>query len=309
MDYNTFMNLKTAEIAQIVRENGPKVCVFPINGTRRWFRLEYPDVSPEDFMSTYLEAMVQVHLRLCRLFFEHGLDTLIAPMISSIILERGPEYLQVLPKGFAYLINHPDFKTLCQELEIRVRLYGDYRGILAGTPHEHLISFLQDIDQTATKQTESFSRHRLFLGLFGDDSMNTIANLTVRYYQEHGRVPDERTLVELYYGEYIPPSDLFITFGKIATYDRPLLASGGEDLYFTVEPSPYFTLTQLRRIFYDHLFVRQLGKKDHSQKQAKNWEFMREFYQANSGNILGLGKRMEQDDTWYPLSQVNWPDA
>jgi len=38
---DSFLNLPKPEIAKLVRESGNQVCVFPINGTRRWFALEH----------------------------------------------------------------------------------------------------------------------------------------------------------------------------------------------------------------------------------------------------------------------------
>ena len=41
MDRDNFLALPAGEVAKIVRGSGSKVCVFPFNGTRRWFLLEY----------------------------------------------------------------------------------------------------------------------------------------------------------------------------------------------------------------------------------------------------------------------------
>jgi tuberculosinol/isotuberculosinol synthase len=307
MEYETFMNLPTAEIAQIVEAQGPHVCVFPINGTRRWFMLEHADIPSGESLPAYLEAMVQSHMRIYRLFFEHGLTTLLSPMIGSVILKRGPNYIQAVPRGFARLINHPDFERLCREFEVRARFYGDYQGGLSGTPYQHLAPFLHGIEQEIIKQTEAYGRHRLYFGLFADDPTGTIANLSVQYYQEHGRIPDKRTLNELYYGEYVPPVDLFIGFDEFAVFDMPLIATGTESLYFTVAPSLYFTAHQLRRILYDHLFARQQGNNDYGQMGPEDWDFMKTFYRANLGNVIGIGKKVKPDGIWYPLPQVSWP--
>ena len=48
MDIETFQSMPTTEVANLVREAGPKVCVFPINGTRRWFVLEHPEQAEGD---------------------------------------------------------------------------------------------------------------------------------------------------------------------------------------------------------------------------------------------------------------------
>ena len=41
LDREKFINLPVDEVAKIVRGDRPKTCVFPFNGTRRWFLLEY----------------------------------------------------------------------------------------------------------------------------------------------------------------------------------------------------------------------------------------------------------------------------
>ena len=40
MELESFLQLPLEEAARLVRADGPKVAVFPINGTRRWFMLE-----------------------------------------------------------------------------------------------------------------------------------------------------------------------------------------------------------------------------------------------------------------------------
>ena len=50
MDFDAFLDLPKSEMSKIIRENGLKVCVFPINGTRRWLMIEYPNQTKEDFI-------------------------------------------------------------------------------------------------------------------------------------------------------------------------------------------------------------------------------------------------------------------
>ena len=40
LSLNEFLGLPTEEVARLVHAAGSKVCVFPINGTRRWYLLE-----------------------------------------------------------------------------------------------------------------------------------------------------------------------------------------------------------------------------------------------------------------------------
>src|SRR5574341_2181152 len=48
IELNSFLQLPVDEVEQRARASGPEVCVFPINGTRRWFMLEYGHLSPQE---------------------------------------------------------------------------------------------------------------------------------------------------------------------------------------------------------------------------------------------------------------------
>ena len=64
MDIQTFQQLPIGEVARLVHGTGSKVCVFPINGTRRWFTLEYPEQASRNFVDAYLKIGGQRHLEL-----------------------------------------------------------------------------------------------------------------------------------------------------------------------------------------------------------------------------------------------------
>jgi tuberculosinol/isotuberculosinol synthase len=303
MDLETFQSLSTAEVARLVRAAGPKVCVFPTNGSRRWFMLQHLPQRKEGFALAYLDTVIQRHIELYGLLFDHGLDTLLTPLFGPDLLERGGDYVQMAVEGLARLAIHPDFIDFYREYGVRVRFYGDYRKFFGRAPYAHLPVLFDQI----TAQTMPHSRHRLFVGLFAHDATETIAELAVRYHAEHRRVPDKRTLVELYYGEYVAPVDLFIGFDKFCAFDMPLVATGNEDLYFTVSPSLYLTTRQLRDILYDHLYARRGEEPDYSTMTSDDWIWMKSFYRANQEKTLGVGAKQKRGGYWYPLPQVELP--
>ena len=76
----------------------------------------------------------------------------------------------------------------------------------------------------------------------GGTSFETIAEVSLRLHRENGCLPTKQQIVEAYYGEYVEPVDLFIGFAdRPAVFDMPLIATGSEDIYFTVSPSPGWT--------------------------------------------------------------------
>jgi tuberculosinol/isotuberculosinol synthase len=306
MDFETFLNLSTDEVARIVHAEGPKVCVFPINGTRRWFMLEYPDLARENFVETYLDISGQRHIELYKLFFDHGIDTLVTPIFGPDLLERGEEYRSLLEQGLFWFAQDREFLAFYDAYDVRVRIYGDVQRYLENTPYE---SALDAYDGVA-RRTASHDRYRLFFGVCAHDATETVAAFSADFYQKNGNLPKKREIVAAYYGEYVPPVDLFIGFAdRPAVFDMPLIATGSEDLYFTVAPSPYLNACTLRAILYDHMYARRVDDADYEALSPRGWQALGEFYTQNRHHALGLGRRHESKSFWYPLPQVELSPA
>ena len=303
MDLETFLDLSTEEVACLVREAGPKVSVFPINGTRRWLILEHPEAVAENFVEAYLNIAGRRHVELYQLFFDHGVDTLLTPVFGPDILARGEGYSDLIRDGLSWFARGPDFLDFYDAYDVRVRVYGDYRRYLEPTPYAEVIDDFEAVEQ----RTASHSRCRLFFGVCAHDATETIAEIGVRFHQVHIRLPTRREIVEAYYGEYVASVDFFIGFDKFAAFDMPLVATGNEDLYFTVAPSPYLHARQLRTILFDHIYARPKGENTYTEMTEVGWAAMRDFYHANVGNTSGIGIRHKMG-IWYPLPQVQLLD-
>ncbi len=303
MDAETFQGLATARVAELVRAAGPKVCVLPINGTRRWFALEHPEPVEGDAVAAYLRLSGQRHVELYRLFFDHGVDTLLTPVFGADLIGRGAAYQSIAIRGLLWFAQNDEFLAFYDEYDVRVRVYGDGRRYFQGTPYEVV---LEAFDELA-RRTAGHRRQRLFFGVCANDATENVAEIAVRFYQEHGRTPDRREIVEAYYGEYVEPVDLFIGFERPSAFDMPLLATGSEDLYFTVSPSPYIDPFTLRAILYDHLYVRRVEEAAYDDLTARDWRVLRELYALNRRSVLGLGRQYANGHFWYPLPQVVLP--
>lgn len=302
IDLDTFLKLPTEEVASLVRAAGPQVCVFPINGTRRWFMLEHGTEIKGDPIQAYMNITGKKHIDLYQLCFEHGLDTLLTPIFGSELLARGDEYIQkVGGEGLARLATHPDFLSFYEKYKVRVRFYGDYRKQLAQTP----FAYLSDLFDQITQETVHNNRYRLFYGVFANDATETIAELSVHHFQLTGSIPSRKELVEQYYGEYVEPATLFIGFDKFTVFDYPLLGLGEENVYFTVAPSLYLSETPLRYILYDHLFERKIAEKNYVDMSIHEKNFMKRYYEANIKSVQGIGKSAVS--LWYPIPTVKWP--
>ena len=295
MELETFLQLPLDEVARAVRASGSKVCVFPINGTRRWFTLEYGHQKWDDPLKAYMDLAGQNHIGLYRLFFDHGIDTLLTPAFGPDLLLRGDDYVRRIGAGgLARLAEHPDFQRFYDEYDVRVHFYGDHRRFLRGTE----FGYLSDVFEAAAERTRQHRRFRLFFGVFANDATQSVAEFSAQYFHARGRVPEKRELIEMYYGEYVEPVDLFIGFDRFSAFDMPLLATGEEDLYFTVGPSPYMDQGQLRRILYDHMFTRRSPEPEYVNLSQGELQDLRDFYAARYRATLGTGRLLH--GIWVP---------
>jgi tuberculosinol/isotuberculosinol synthase len=293
-----FLQLPTDKVAARVREAGPKVCVFPVNGTRRWFLLEHAAQVQGDFFDAYMDASIRSHVGLCALLFDHGIEILLAPVFGRELMRRGDEYTRrVGIDGLVRTASDPAYRRFFESYGVRVRFYGDYGEVLTGTPYEYALPSIYEV----TEATRQNGRFQLFFGVFADESAGTLARLSVEHYLAEGSIPDKGTLVRKYYGEDLPPVSLFIGFDKFSTFDMPLLGTGEEDLYFSVSPSPYMTQNQLRRILYDHLYVRATPEPDYQKLSDAELDWLRAYYRENRDHAFGVGKL--KCDLWIPDGQ------
>jgi len=301
MDFETFQKLPTAEVARLVREAGTRVCVFPINGTRRWFILEYPEEARRNFAETYMRFTWRRQIELYQLIFDHGIETLLTPIFGPDLLERGDEYTQLVLPGLLWCARDQELLDFYATYDVRVRVYGDLQRYLRDTPYAVVIEAYDEL----ARRTAHHRSFRLFFGVCAHDATETVAEIGVQFYQKHGRLPTRREIVEAYYGEYIEPVDIFIGFDRPAAFDMPLLATGSEDLYFTVSPSPYLDTYTLRAILYDHLYSRRVDESSYASLSTEELTWMRDFYKTNLGQVLGVG--IQKGGVWYPLPQVKFP--
>lgn len=293
VDLEQFLALPTSEVAEIVRDSGTKTCVFPFNGTRRWFLLEHGDSIQGDPAKAYIEATTGGYIRLFKMLFDHGIETVIAPVFGSEILLRGEEYMTQIGASMGLLGEHPEFVSFYDQYHVRVQFYGDYRREFEGGQYQSILNMFDKV----TAATASGKKHRLFYGVFASDATQSIAELSVRFFQENGRVPTRNELVEIYYGALIEKADLFIGFEKFSVFDYPMLNWGEENLYFTIAPSLYMTDVLLRKILYDCIFLRPLAEPDYSHMPKEQIDLMRKTYLQQKDNAFGVG--VVRNGIWY----------
>jgi tuberculosinol/isotuberculosinol synthase len=296
---NQFLTLSRQEVANIVRDSGTKVCVFPLNGTRRWFLLEHgQDFNQGEKTKSYIELTAQGYINTFKLLFDHGIDILLSPVFGADIFARGEEYMREIGMSMALLATHRAFIEFYDEYDIRIHFYGDYRKQLSKTSYAYICDSFDEI----TQQTALHTHRRLFYGVCAEDVTTTMAELSIQYYQNTGNIPSRHDLVENYYGEYLEKADLFIGFEKFTAFDYPLLSLGDESLYFTAAPSLYMNERQLRTILYDHIYLRPTPEPDYFMMPTEDFNHMRQYYEANRETTFGIGE--VKGGIWYAKSDT-----
>jgi tuberculosinol/isotuberculosinol synthase len=259
--------------------------------------LEYPALAANNSKTDYFKIAGQKHIQIYKLLFDHGLYTLLTPIFGPELLKRGKDYQQMMIPALLWFAENSEFLEFYDEYDVRVHIYGDAERYLKNTPYEHALIAYQELE----RRTEENQTSRLFFGICAHDATETVAKFGVRFFQSEGRLPNRHEIISAYYGEYVEPVDLFIGFDRPAAFDMPLIATGQEDLYFTVSPSPYIDATTLRNILYDHLFARKISE---SYDRLSCPQILAKFYHANRHHVLGVGKKSQDGSFWYPLPQV-----
>jgi len=299
MDRAKFLSLTSPEIAELMRTaDSSQVCIFPINGSRRWCMLEHGQKPLADPAQAYIDLIGKRQIKVYELCFEHGLDSLVTPLFGNEMLDRGDDYAQNAVNSLSRLATHPDFLAFYQKQDVRVHFYGDYRKRLENSPYAYLCDLFEHI----SRHTAHHTQHRLFYGLFAGDATETIAEMAVQHHQSTGQIPTRRMLIELYYGEYIEKAHLFIGFEKFNVFDYPMLGKGEESLYFTAAPSLYINERQIRNILYDYLYLRPAANPNYPGMPCEDVETMRKYYQLNQETTFGVGEI--RGSIWVPFAKI-----
>jgi adenosine tuberculosinyltransferase len=289
-----WLSWPSGRIAQWITDQGrPVVMGWPFNGTRRWYlihRRENPEA--DDYLTTIIRRQAELH----RMVFAHGVGVIVAPGFGTELLTRGSAYTHYILGGLLQLADDAVYQEMFAA-GLQIRFYGDYEEVL-NTPS--LRPLLQACAQL-TAATESNEGPLLLIGLFADDPYPTIARLSVEFAGREGRPPNRAELIEAYYGLPVPDLSLYVGFAQPEIFDVPLLTTGLEHLYATLNPSPDLTERQLREILYDHLVTRRAPPVDYDALSPEAQLELAEYAERRKGSTLGIGRIDPLSGLWRPL--------
>jgi adenosine tuberculosinyltransferase len=275
----------------------PVVLGWPYNGTRRWY-IAYRRRNPgaKDYLALLIRRQAELH----RLIFAHGVSVILAPSFGAETLKRGEAYTRYALGGLARLPDDEVYRALIDS-GVRIRFYGDYEEALAAP---HFGSALEAC-LALTDASASGEGPLLLIGLFADDPYPTIARLSVEFAGREGRPPNRAELVEAYYGLPVPDLSLYVGFAQPENFDVPLLTTGLEHLYATLNPSPDLTEGQLREILYDHLVTRRAPPVDYDALSGEAQLELAEYAERCRGSTLGIGRIDPMTGLWRPSLPTN----
>lgn len=296
-----FVALPAEEITRIVKQKGkPKLGIFVPDGNRRMtMTLTGLSENSEDFYSEYVRLFTGKFMENLKVFFPHGLDTLIIPLISPTILNRSQKYINLAINGLLQsLLKSDKWLNFYKEYNIRVRTYGDLEA-LRGTECQKEIQWIEEIKI----QTSHHKTHTLFYGFLSNNPGGMEAvNLAVEFYKMHQRKPTYPEMKEMYYGENLPEADFFIMSTKIAGAGAlpPLISSKKTEMYFLTAPGVIgLTRETYREILYDLLYCRPDGPiKKYGDDDLKDLETLKKYFFPNEPTVIGPGKRVGK--FWVP---------
>ncbi|BBX72709.1 hypothetical protein H7H78_08745 [Mycobacterium shinjukuense] len=257
-----WLDLGKDEICRISGERVVTVVLY-LNATRRWFQSQRQD------WRLYWSIAGAAHREVSQLCYSYGINTLIQPFIGYDLLSRGQDYFDTTMKYLESLADEDYFSWFVKN-QIRVYFYGNWRGAMQERGYVATAARLSEV----MEETQGFSTHRLFIGLFADEGMDRIARLSQG-------VDDGQQLLRLYYGADMGAVDLIIGSGQPAIWDIPMLDINKANLYFLQAPTFCLTDEGLRKILYDHLFERRNDDEIQEILDPRSWE---------NCAILGLGK-------------------
>jgi len=242
--------------------------VIYLNGTRRWFLTQSKN------WADYAKLTAAAQRRLNQRFYDHGIRTLIQPLLGYDLLDRGPDYLTLaVEQGLAELAT-PDYLGWLHQEQIRVTFYGNWVSMLSERGFASVVEELQQV----VKETAHYTKHKLLFGLFADEGLDNIVTLAKQVESGEG-------LLRHYYGQPVDPVDLVIGSGQPGIWDVPLLDINKASLYFLQAPTFFLDKATLREVLYDYLYQRVNDDDLYEDISVQAWQGLR---------VLGLGQQSQQ---------------
>lgn len=252
--------------------------VWAAGGTRRQARLA--GVPDEAYVAWALERQLEVAAR----FFERGVRHLFVPVLGPPqVREIGPYRERLF--GTLRAIGSPAARAAYARMDVRVRAYG----------HEQIPQLPELVGELAAA-TAAARGGTLWYALVVNHEQEAL-EAAVRAAAAAGATTHPE-MVRAFYGEEVPPVDVFVGFGKPAVgYLMPPLLGERASCYWTTHPSYELSGEDIDRIFHDATVTRATWRAD---KQGRYDELDPEALRAYYAQRHTLGVGEQRHGFWYP---------
>jgi len=293
----TWLALPTPEIAQYVLPHRIAV-MFTSDGTRRHYLLRHPEKNGQitNFLA-YQQHTAALYAHSFTLLYELGVQAILTPGLYSLNFQRGSQMLQFFLDATQQSLLSEPLLSLYRIWDVQVRLYGDYDIAPAAEP---IRDGLRSVEADLTALRPTGSRLLLF-GYIADTFEVEYLQRGMALQTALNRLPtpDEIRLACFPHGPqriHIHLGGGWMRVGRVLPFT---LDDGATDLYFATGLTFDLTEENIRRILYDHLFLRHVAPEDNVAYTPEMIAALRSYYAGHGENVIGLG-RLVGPGLWYP---------
>lgn len=271
-----------------------EVAIFIADGNRRLMMTSTRlDPQSDAFYKAYARFFVDSLKRSLSLFFDSGLKYLFFPLFGPSLLGRKNKFQSItIPNVFRDVFQGEEWLKFFNEKGIRVKAYGDLSQL------ERVDVQRLDMAEGIKKRIEETSgndKHTIFFGFMSDNTpgMEMPAQI-IDFYREHKRVPTHDDMIQMYYGEPLPPVDIVILSEKINSQRAfpPLLSLANARVYYLPVPGFLgFSEVTYRKILNDFLNNPGSAPAEYPGGCLEDVHHLEQFYREHKDTVIGLRKK------------------
>lgn len=292
-----WLSCPQSQIRSLITERELAI-LFSIDGTQRYYLLKNPEANGQitDFKA-YAAFSAQAYAYVFEMFFSLGVKTLLCPILIENNFWRGEKYISKSLEMFQAFFLHPPMTEVYRKLNLKVRLYGDYAFAPAAKPFQAQIEILEKSLQELTPEGEQ----TLLLGIYGGSLTDEIVTRSVLLNKSLNHIPTEKEVRNSCFPDGPERLHLFINSGWLigAGLIPAVFANNAVDLYTLNTLALDMPEETLRRILYDHLFLRHAAPYDDTKYTGEHLKELAQYYSAHRHCVAGLGQLLGPN-LWYP---------
>lgn len=298
MQPKEFFELSDEETAQFVQANqGPQVVTLVDDGTRRTGLISYRmNLSQDEFMVKLNRRLARPFMETYERLFRQGANHIFTPAMTHGRYALDANYQRQITAYANEVFGGEFWREWFHQQKVHCRVYGD-RDMLLEQGYGRTLEFADAL----ASETKGYAR-KLWLGFACSTAIEQIRFAEKRAL-EGGRAHDHHPyqngypdLVRGYYGEDVPPVDIFIRpcECRLSETMPPFLGEYAE-CYFTPVPATEMRGDWYRKVIYDFMFVRRrtFGAKSYRENlEPEALEYLRGYYERHATTVMGLGHRV-----------------